>query len=54
MEVAELWRYPVKSMAGESLQSAELTIGGIPGDRGRYVVGARDEILSARTKPSTP
>lgn len=51
MEVAELWRYPVKSMAGESLQSAELTIGGIPGDRGRYVVGARDEILSARTKP---
>ena len=38
-------------MAGESLQSAELTIGGIPGDRGRYVVGARDEILSARTKP---
>ncbi len=31
--VAELWRYPVKSMAGESLQEAELAWHGIAGDR---------------------
>jgi uncharacterized protein len=32
--VKELWRYPVKSMAGERLQAATLTARGIPGDRG--------------------
>ena len=32
-EVEELWRYPVKSMAGESLETAELTESGIVGDR---------------------
>jgi len=31
--VAELWRYPVKSMAGESLDAVELAAGGLPGDR---------------------
>ncbi len=51
MKVAELWRYPVKSMAGERLERAELAIDGIPGDRGLYVVDARGQILSARTKP---
>ena len=33
MHVAELWRYPVKSMAGEWLPATELTLEGIPGDR---------------------
>ena len=33
MEVAGLWRYPVKSMQGEALESLELTPGGIKGDR---------------------
>jgi MOSC domain-containing protein len=32
--VAELWRYPVKSMAGERLESCTLESLGIPGDRG--------------------
>lgn len=32
--VVELWRYPVKSMQGESLQSCLLDPRGIPGDRG--------------------
>ncbi len=32
--VAQLWRYPVKSMGGERLDSATLTWRGIPGDRG--------------------
>ena len=31
--VAEIWRYPVKSMAGEKLASAELTGAGFAGDR---------------------
>lgn len=31
--VAELWRFPVKSMAGERLEQAELTAQGVVGDR---------------------
>jgi uncharacterized protein YcbX len=51
MEIAQLWRYPVKSMAGERLEQAWLGVGGIPGDRVLYVVDEREQILSARTKP---
>lgn len=51
MRIAELWRYPVKSMAGERLEEAWLGPGGFPGDRLVYVVDGRGEILSARTKP---
>jgi uncharacterized protein len=51
MEISELWRYPVKSMAGERLESTWLGPDGIPGDRVVYVVDGRGEILSARTKP---
>ncbi len=32
--VAQLWRYPVKSMGGERLESARVGHRGIPGDRG--------------------
>jgi hypothetical protein len=51
MEIAELWRYPVKSMAGERLQRAWLGVDGIPGDRRLYVLDGRGEIVSARTRP---
>jgi uncharacterized protein YcbX len=51
MEIAQLWRYPVKSMAGERLERARLGSAGIPGDRIQYVVDERGRILSARTKP---
>jgi uncharacterized protein YcbX len=51
MHVGELWRYPVKSMAGERLAATELTLEGIPGDRTHYVVDARGRILSARNRP---
>ena len=52
MVIQELWRYPVKSMAGESLPSAEITGQGIAGDR---IIQARDasgRILTARTRPA--
>src|SRR5215468_6752951 len=38
--VAEIWRYPVKSMAGEQLTACSIGELGIPGDRGWAV---RDE-----------
>ena len=51
MHVAELWRYPVKSMAGERLMSATIETGGIAGDRLVYVLGAHRRIVTARTRP---
>lgn len=39
LTVAGLWRYPVKSLAGEPIESAELTTAGIPGDRIVHVRG---------------
>ena len=33
MHVASIWRYPVKSLAGERLPTAVLTRDGVPGDR---------------------
>jgi uncharacterized protein YcbX len=39
LRVAGLWRYPVKSMAGEPLTVATLTSDGIPGDRLIHVRG---------------
>lgn len=51
MHIAELWRYPVKSMAGERLQRTWLGLDGIPGDRRLYVVDRHGQILSARTRP---
>ena len=33
MRVAELWRFPVKSLQGERLETAEFGFGGITGDR---------------------
>ncbi len=51
MKISELWRYPVKSMAGERLDQTALALEGVPGDRVLYVVDGRGQILSARTKP---
>lgn len=39
LRVDGLWRYPVKSMAGQALRAAQLTLAGIPGDRLVHVRG---------------
>jgi len=51
MRVAELWRYPVKSMAGERLDRAELTPNGIVGDRIAHVRDATGRVITSRTQP---
>ncbi|MFN8094025.1 MAG: MOSC N-terminal beta barrel domain-containing protein [Vicinamibacteria bacterium] len=52
VRLAEIWRYPVKSMAGERLGSAELRADGIEGDRVAQVWDERGRILTARTRPA--
>lgn len=51
MWIKEIWRYPVKSMAGESLHSAGLTVDGVAGDRIIQVRNAAGRIVTARTRP---
>jgi len=46
-----IWRYPIKSMAGEELDSARLDELGVPGDRLAYVVDPAGTTVSGRTKP---
>lgn len=48
LRVDGLWRYPVKSLAGEALQMAELTIDGIPHDRIVHVRGPEGVRTSRR------
>jgi uncharacterized protein len=52
MYVKEIWRYPVKSMAGEPLKRATLTPLGIEGDRVILVINPRGLIVTARTHPA--
>jgi uncharacterized protein YcbX len=49
--IAELWRYPVKSLAGEQLKTAELTADGIVGDRLVHVRDGHGKVVTARTNP---
>jgi uncharacterized protein YcbX len=49
LHVAEIWRYPVKSLRGEMLDETRLTSGGIPGDRVVHVRGPRG-LLTGRTR----
>ena len=48
LHVAGIWRYPVKSLAGEAIDRAELTMAGIPGDRIVHVRGPEGVRTSRR------
>ena len=52
MWIAEIWRYPVKSMAGERLRSVRLGTDGVEGDRVVHVATADGRVLTARLKPA--
>lgn len=51
MQLAEIWRYPVKSMAGERLTRVEVGPLGLAGDRVVHVEDARGRVITARTHP---
>ena len=51
MTVTAIWRYPVKSMAGERVASTELTEMGVVGDRVVQVYDRHGRIVTARTFP---
>lgn len=52
LKVIELWRYPVKSMLGERLQSAEVGRNGIVGDRSWSLLDVESGAnLTARREP---
>jgi uncharacterized protein YcbX len=51
MKVREIWRYPVKTMAGESLQGVRLGPLGLEGDRIVQVEDAGGRVITSRTHP---
>jgi uncharacterized protein YcbX len=48
VRVAELWRYPVKSLRGESLAEALITAEGITGDRLVHALRPVGRVFTAR------
>ena len=51
MHVTEIWRYPVKTMAGEKLQLASVGALGIEGDRTAHVENAQGRVITSRSHP---
>jgi uncharacterized protein YcbX len=51
MYVAALWRYPVKSMAGEPLDRVQISRSGLAGDRLVQVYRPNGRVATARTCP---
>lgn len=52
MRVAEIWRYPVKSLAGEPIDTAEIQADGIAGDRRILVYNEQTRrLITSRTHP---
>ncbi len=51
MEVTEIWRYPIKTMAGEKLQRACLGPLGIEGDRVVHVETVQGRVITSRSHP---
>src|SRR5438067_11094947 len=51
MKITEIWRYPVKTMAGEKLQRERLGPLGIEGDRVVHVEDAQGQVITSRSHP---
>jgi MOSC domain-containing protein len=51
VKVAQIWRYPVKTMAGEQLRRAVVGPLGIEGDRIVHVEDARGRVITSRAHP---
>ena len=51
MEIAEIWRYPVKTMGGEPLRRARIGPLGVEGDRVVHVEDARQRVITSRSHP---
>jgi uncharacterized protein YcbX len=51
MHLQSIWRYPIKSMAGEPLDHAELTAEGVAGDRLIQVRRGDGRLVTSRTRP---
>lgn len=51
MQVTEIWRYPVKTMAGEKLKRACIGPLGIEGDRVVHVENAGQRVITSRSHP---
>lgn len=49
--VAEIWVFPVKSMSGTRVESAEVQAGGLEGDRSWAVVDQAGETVTAAAEP---
>ena len=52
--VEGLWRYPVKSMIGEAIESTDIGVGGVAGDRARALVDADGRVGSAKHSKRWP
>ena len=51
MKVAAIWRYPVKSMAGERVESISIDTSGLAGDRVVQVYDRSGRLVTARRYP---
>ena len=51
MKVTEIWRYPVKTMAGEKLPRVRVGPLGLEGDRVVHVEDARGQVITSRSHP---
>ena len=51
MKVMEIWRYPVKTMAGEKLERVRIGPLGIAGDRVVHVEDAHERVITSRSHP---
>lgn len=51
MKIAEIWRYPVKTMAGELLQRVQVGALGFEGDRVVHVESSQGRVITSRSHP---